>query len=237
MKNLLFALKKAGISQRQASEDLKIDHSLLNRYVLEKTDPSSSMALKIADYLDVSVDYLLGREERNDRSFADLIKGIGSIEEKFEDVQYSIREIKGSLLSIDDCLPVPLLEDPIAAGTPVPISGRSAESRYFTKSWLRRFHKPILVTVGVGQRSMMPTIHPGDLLLIDQQMITDPLPEHIYAVNSEGGGTVKRCALVNDKLKLIPDNPDYSDQVIDVAEADISKIIVGRIVWIARELA
>lgn len=149
MKNLLLALKNVGISQRQAANDLQIDHSLFNRYVLEKVEPSVNMALKIAEYLDVSIDYLVGRESKGKSESGKIDKKILSdIEISLKDLQISLGELKSTIY--DDCTSVPLLEDTIAAGNPVPISGQSSESRFFIQSWLKKFHQPLLITVGKG---------------------------------------------------------------------------------------
>jgi transcriptional regulator with XRE-family HTH domain len=226
MKNFQKILKEYGISQKELAQKIGIKEYSLSRYNKGTNLPNAKILIKIADYLNVSVDYLLDREE----------KSFSSIEK---------REIKDTLKSIEhkidsyspqDAVPVPLLEDKIAAGVPVSISDSSSEYRWFLASWLRRFARPFLVQVGENQLSMFPFIRPGDLLLVDRRPVLKPEKDEIYVVNTDEGGTIKRCTLSSAGLHLISDNPDHLNRVIDVRGTDIRKIIVGHVVWIGREL-
>lgn len=53
--------KERGISQRQAALDLDISPALLSHYEKGKREGNLNFVLKVADYYDVSCDYLLGR--------------------------------------------------------------------------------------------------------------------------------------------------------------------------------
>lgn len=58
--------KEKGLSQKQASEDLGISQALLSHYEKGIRECSLDFVVKIADYYNVSCDYLLGRTaERN----------------------------------------------------------------------------------------------------------------------------------------------------------------------------
>lgn len=224
--NIKKALKRSGKSQGEVAKEIGIHEASLSRQIHGRHDPTASVIKGLAIALNVSADYLLGLEEKEFSSIEkiEIKRDLNRLQDKFDK------------LGEPDIAPIPLLEDAIAAGAPVPISGRSEESRYFLKSWLRRFRSPVLVKVGRRQESMSPTILPGDILLIDRKPVFRPKMDCIYAVNADEGGTVKRCALSGGKLRLIPDNPDYSDKIIIIEDVDIRKIIVGRVVWIGREL-
>ena len=224
--NIKKALKNSGKSQREVAKEIGIHEGSLSRQIQGRMDPTASVIKGLSKSLNVSADYLLGLEEQEFSSFEkiEIKKDISRLQDKFD------------RFGEFDVAPVPLLEDSIAAGAPVPISGRSEENRYFLKSWLRRFRSPVLIKVGRHQESMSPTILPGDLLLLDRRPVLHPKKNAIYALNAEEGGTIKRCSLSGGKLRLTPDNPDYSDKVIFIEDVDIRKIIVGRVVWIAREL-
>jgi transcriptional regulator with XRE-family HTH domain len=62
--------KNQGKSLNKVEEDLGYGKNVL--YRLKNTNPSAERLEEIADYFDVSVDYLLGREEKSssDRSMA-----------------------------------------------------------------------------------------------------------------------------------------------------------------------
>lgn len=65
-KTISYLRKEKGISQKEASEDLGISQSLLSHYEKGIRECSLEFVVKLADYYNVSCDYLLGRSaERN----------------------------------------------------------------------------------------------------------------------------------------------------------------------------
>lgn len=54
-------LMKKGCTQKKLADDLKLSTSLVNQYVKNKCYPDYTMLCKIADYLNVTTDELLGR--------------------------------------------------------------------------------------------------------------------------------------------------------------------------------
>jgi transcriptional regulator with XRE-family HTH domain len=144
------------------------------------------------------------------------------------------------LISLTNSEPVevPLPEDKIAAGVPLPISGKWSETRFFTESYLKKFKDPILVEVGEDQDSMIPVIFPGDLLLIDRRPVEKPKRGHIYAVNLDEGGSVKYCHVEDENLVITCENrfADFESVKMKLTDRLLNKIIVGEVVWVGREL-
>ena len=62
--------KKQGKSLNKVEEDLGYGKNVL--YRLKNSNPSTDRLQEIADYFDVSVDYLLGREEKEIPKHVDL---------------------------------------------------------------------------------------------------------------------------------------------------------------------
>ena len=56
--------KKRRISQVKLSIDLNISQNTISRYENSIREPDFSTLILIADYFDVSIDYLLGRTDR-----------------------------------------------------------------------------------------------------------------------------------------------------------------------------
>jgi transcriptional regulator with XRE-family HTH domain len=136
---------------------------------------------------------------------------------------------------------VPVLKGRIAAGQPFPVDARFAGTRAFTAEFLRQFTRPVLVKVGANEVSMVPSVCPNDLLLIDQSEEKRKKPEfaRIYALSLEEGGTIKRCEIVEGELVIVPENMQqrgFSPRTISLQEANILDIIRGQVVWIGREL-
>ncbi len=70
---LLIALHRRNITQRSLAEQIGISPKALNKYVRGRTIPSSDTLYKIAEALDVSTDWLLGRtDEPADLYAADI---------------------------------------------------------------------------------------------------------------------------------------------------------------------
>lgn len=69
---LKFLCDKQGISVNELEEKIGIGKNSL--YSWKKNIPKGSNLLKVADYFDVSTDYLLGREERAPQTETDLEK-------------------------------------------------------------------------------------------------------------------------------------------------------------------
>ena len=50
-----------GLSQKELSNTLKIEYQNYNKYELDKNEPNIETLKKIADFYDVSIDFLVGR--------------------------------------------------------------------------------------------------------------------------------------------------------------------------------
>jgi len=151
----------------------------------------------------------------------------------------SILDINGNL-GLPAFAPVPVLDAAVAAGggaenADEPVIAHLA----FRRDWLNRIgvspgHAIIARAKG---RSMEPTIHDGDMVLIDRGANTVPArsrdpadtrPARIYALRDDGGARVKRLELAaRGLLALMSDNTDFPPEFRPVSEVQI----LGRVVW------
>lgn len=134
---------------------------------------------------------------------------------------------------------LPLLTQPIAAGAPIEIDGEVNDELAFRNDFVRRFVEPLCLRVGSDQFSMVPTVLPGDVVVIDrdEQKRLRPVNDSIYALNLDGGGTLKRVEIVHDVLVISSDNQDknaYPSITRDLTDIDLLKVIIGEVVWQAR---
>ena len=58
---LRYILKEKKVSQEQLKRDLSISGSVIYKWLSGKNQPTLSSLIKLADYFDCSVDYLIGR--------------------------------------------------------------------------------------------------------------------------------------------------------------------------------
>lgn len=144
----------------------------------------------------------------------------------------------------DNYLAVPLVGE-VGAGAGVIPQGGEPESWVLVyanhRSVMRRRN---LLAVKVEDRgeSMKPTVHPGDIVLVDLDDVTpDPSGKGLFLVREpgqDGGGKVKRVLLSKcggrDLIIFSSDNKDHIPEPHDLAQdydGEPSKAIVGRVVW------
>ncbi|XPV76460.1 MAG: LexA family transcriptional regulator [Desulfovibrio sp.] len=144
----------------------------------------------------------------------------------------------------EDYLAVPMAASPVAAGP-----GLIPEDRIDQWVLIWRHHEAIRfknnligVTVGRNEFSMTPTLHPGDIALVDRND-TSPTPAGKIMLVSEpgpdGGMMIKRVSVQDrgDDLELVfySDNssqfPPMIYQLQRDYDGDITRAIAGRVVW------
>lgn len=142
-------------------------------------------------------------------------------------------------------VPVPVLSGRIAAGPPLVVDERDiADYAAFSPALLTQLGvtTPYCVRVGRYERSMLPTIRPGDTVLLDcsEARRENPRKDRIYAVNVEEGSTLKRVVVAGGTLMLISDNLDKDEYPVRTIEWDgdteLRSIIVGEAVWCGTSL-
>ena len=60
---LLELRKEKGISQAKLAKDLQVSYAVVCYWETDRSEPTAPNLVKLADYFDVSIDYLLGRKE------------------------------------------------------------------------------------------------------------------------------------------------------------------------------
>lgn len=143
--------------------------------------------------------------------------------------------------ALPDFAAIAVLPRQVGAGQPIEVDPDEEASEFiaFKQEFTRRFRKPIAVRVGRDQQSMVPTIQPGDLLVIDQQEQgrLRPNPRFVYALNIDNGATIKRVEVVDGRLIISSDNLDkdkYPTYTKPIHDLDLRQIVVGEVVWIGR---
>ena len=98
----------------------------------------------------------------------------------------------------------------------------------------------IAVEIGKSSTSMLPLLHPGDIVLVDRDDQDVEHPGHIMLVRDpDGAGMIKRVAMNKDgtdwTLQFYSDNaaknPPMTYKLGEDYESDITKAIVGRVIW------
>ena len=81
--------EKAGLRQIDISNATGIDQKTLSNYETSKTNPDSYSLIKLADFFDVSIDYLVGRVDSLYPTVTrdDICKKIDTIKQELNDIK------------------------------------------------------------------------------------------------------------------------------------------------------
>lgn len=213
--------KKKGLTQQECADGLGINLSSYQKYEREKNNvtPSIEALIKIADYYCVSLDYLLGREQKTDpfallgigtdeksaleaytkldedkrQAVIDAMIALGAAAQKSRDVSAS--EIRAMITKKFSCLLT-------SAGTGELLDDENIELREFPDSPQVREADLIIPVDG---DSMEPEISDGDELCI--KLCDDIDIGEIGVFIVENKGYVKQ----KGEDRLISLNPEYDD--------------------------
>lgn len=75
------------LRQIDVAQATGIDQKTLSNYETGKTNPDSYALVKLADFFDVTIDYLIGRSNNNFVHKSDVLKKIEMIQNDLEDVK------------------------------------------------------------------------------------------------------------------------------------------------------
>ena len=129
---------------------------------------------------------------------------------------------------------IPLYSSKISAGPGLIPDNQVEVQIAFKRSWITRLGDPRNMSlIYVEGDSMLPTLSPGDLVLVDHSRnYLDP-NGGIYAISLENHIMVKRLQITPDKkILIISDNPVYEN--FKVTPDDL--IINGRVILAIRKL-
>ena len=88
MKNRLKDLREdKDLRQIDVACAIGIDQKTLSNYETGKTNPDSYALVRLADFFNVSIDYLVGRADINISSKDDIMDEISKIQEQLEDIK------------------------------------------------------------------------------------------------------------------------------------------------------
>lgn len=145
-------------------------------------------------------------------------------------------------------LAVPLLRDTVAAGNPRIVSSDVITELPFTRYWIRKRigavpgrGRLVLVRVERGWlgESMLPTITPGSMLLVDRGPGGEGLHQvedgGIYLLLAEDGLTVKRVWKADGGLLCCPDNRTEKHRPFVLKPERMQDAIKGRVILVANQ--
>ena len=152
--------------------------------------------------------------------------------------------------SVEGLVALPVLATPIAEGQQLLLDPdpEHDSTLAFRKDAIKTCTRPVCLRVGRREASMVPTIQPADVVLIDRniQRRRHPADGHVYVVNldplegDDHGSAITRAETSDGLLILTSDNPDkqhYPTRTHNVRRQTLPDILVGEVVWFGRSLA
>ena len=171
------ALNKKQITPTELSRILGVAPSVVNAWKIRESIPRADIAVKTAEVLDTSVEY--------------LITG-NSVE----------------LNSTRKTFLVPILNQELSAGHGDLLPEEDViEGLLSLPVWLRKKYGNNLGALHVHGDSMQPTLNDGDMVVCDS--LGWDKSDGIFAIRLNGNGYVKRLQVVNGKVLIKSDNPNY----------------------------
>lgn len=97
MERLKLLREKKGVLQKDVAKFLGVDRTTYVKYERGGTEPNNEMLLKLADYFNVSVDYLLGKEKNSPENSEEFEESV-AFNRNGKKVVYKISKDKIDLL-------------------------------------------------------------------------------------------------------------------------------------------
>ena len=209
-------MKRAGLNNKKLADNISAAPSTITPYVDVGRIPEAPILLKIAQLLNISMEFLLTGE------------GPQSIEDSER-----VEETRASYHIRDEYVYIPQVAGRISAGT-----GRLPEETIemkvaFRKEWIhRKGDSKNMVLIKVEGDSMEPTLHAGDTVLVDRGRNYITPGGGVYAIALDDHIMVKRVQQLSSGIRVMSDNKNYDPY--DVIPDKIK--IHGKVIWFAREM-
>lgn len=180
MENLKKIRKEKGISQQTIADAVNISRVSITQYENGVREPSLDVLRKLAEFLHVTTDQLLGRADPVSKQTSTVVA---------PEHKYKKFPVYGF----------------IACGDPDDMTDYIVDEEWIDDSVYEG--RDICLCICRGN-SMAPYIEDGDLVILDRNF--DLVNGKIYAVQVNGEmATLKKVVKTDDGLDLIPLNPEY----------------------------
>lgn len=212
-KKIKLLREKRALEAQKLASDLNVGKSTLSNWENDRRTPDTDMLIKISKYFNVSVDYLLGNDNK-----------------KTDDTDLSkITNIKP--INNNDMVKIPVL-GVIKAGIPMLAEENIIDFEYVHQEELQVGEEYFYLQVK-GDSMINARIHEGDRVRIRKQSFIE-CDGDIMAVRVNGDeATLKRVYKQDNGLVLISENPIYAPMFFPASDIEIGYVsIIGKIVKI-----
>lgn len=190
------ARKKAGLSQKELAEKLDMNLRTYGSYERGERDVSTAVLLKLCKTLNISSDYLLGRDEPIESNIRTVLPNENI---RMIPVYKSVSAGFGAYADnyITEYIPLYIESNEIAENT---------------------------MCIKVTGNSMYPKIEDGDLIQVLRQDWCENGQIAVVLIDGEDG-VVKKVEYGNNSISLISINPEYEPRIFDGPQQDRIRIL------------
>lgn len=199
-------------SGRAFAKDAGISYSTLHNYLTNTSLPTLDNLIALANYANVSVQWLATGEQLEEEKQKEDLNLIASNDETF--------------VNIEDCRDIRIS----AGGGGFNDEYQTYQSTKVEKAWLdaRRLKANDCAMFLVSGDSMYPTLKDGEEIIVDRSK-KDLKDGKIFVLNNEGAMLVKKVQITYSGVTLISQNSEYAPIELDAEQAN-SLIIIGQVV-------
>lgn len=223
-------LDEKNISQAHFADRIGVSRSRMNNYITQRSEPDYATLIRIANALDTTIDFLLGKSEHQGlpqtsslSSLPDFQPNRGARDEAADPAHWI--PLYGSQFTIPD-----------HPGAPEPVGWIRHETPQPAANYRQCY------AILVKDDSMKPYLLPGDIAYIQPMVIfhnclSSSPTSNIYSVRLHEGDTVgvslKKCYSRGNLLVFFCENSLYSPYILNMTQIRFSPII-GKVMCIWR---
>lgn len=209
---------KKDVTQVELGRLLNLSKQTISSYENRGSTPDPETLRRLADYFDVSVDYLLGRTD-DPRTYT---RDAG---DSFRVSDHVVIEKIPGAQPVGPTVKVPIL-GVIRAGEPIYAEQNIEGWEEVPQEWANGECFFLRVT---GDSMSGARIQEGDLVFVRRQDFAENGDIVVAIVNGEDA-TIKRIFFADETIILHPENPKYKPLVFRGKERDEVRI-VGKVLW------
>lgn len=213
---------KSGLNQVELAKIFNVSKQTVSNWESGKRKPDTDTIFKLAQFFEVSTDYLLGNDKKqtDDTDIMNL---------KGDNIRF-LKKVHES-----EMVKIPVL-GAIRAGVPMYAEENIIDYEYVHQEELIMGEETFFLEVK-GDSMINARIHDGDRVRIRKQNFVENNGD-IYAVNVNGDeATLKRVYVEKDGIRLISENPAYPSMFFPAKDVETGYVnIVGKAVEVKIKL-
>lgn len=191
-----------GINMAQVAKELNIPYTTYVNYEKGDREPNSEMLVLLANYFNVSVDYLIGRSDLRDQEL----------------------KLKSPIIA-DNNVSFPVIGELAAGYEHIAMEDWSGETIEIPESYLKGRKRENFLVLSVKGDSMYPHYQDGDKVLILKQDCINESGDIAAVIYDGEYATLKKVEYKKDAVRLVPLNPEYMPKEITGSDLEQFKII------------